>query len=90
MPCELACVPVDPTCGPGQRLETHCQGVACPDGDPCPEIAECFDVCVDDGICPEGTVQVVECIEGSDGPCSITCVSGDDPVEHPMPVPADN
>ena len=89
-PCELACVPVDPSCGPGQHLETQCQGNVCQEGEPCPEIAECFDVCVDDGLCPEGMVQVVECIEGSDGPCSITCVSGDDPVEPPTVEPARN
>ncbi len=79
MPCEIVCVPAG-ACDPGQHLETVCAVPDCPEGEACPAVVECSDICVDDTRCPEGTMEVVTCGEGEGAPCVVSC----EPIE-PQP-----
>jgi hypothetical protein len=73
--CSAVCVPSG-ECAPGEHLETQCSSPPCPEGEACPAIVECIDVCVGDPLCAEGLVAVEVCLDGDavGAPCSIECV----------------
>ncbi len=81
--CHFECVPapVDP-CGEGFHSEHVCaipvgSEQACAPEEPCPPPpVDCFEQCVPDSECPEGTHPVTQCLDECDGEvCTQSCAT---------------